>query len=429
MTRKKNVNALSVLQNGSHHSWMLQQQHLRHGQEIISSPFFHKTSSSSSLFTSSSPGEIDGTTSTTTNPRKEPTSSSALPSTTIATRAIFISSFTDGIQNSPHTKSFFHYALLSSMVSKLTKQKEDELQNSALASPCNGPNVDVLNELEELDNVLVDSSSSSEKNKDYSMLAEEMWNKLRSSSLETSVVPTIKFLYIPTAMYALRADSQNTPGKQRQRARADGKKRRSVIIKEVQELFGSDVQVLAITLDLDDGSVKQPVGFDDDSLFPKNGKDAFQSWLPHLVYVEGGNTFWLQHCIAKGNWSNDIIAACTGFDAAVYCGKSAGAISAGALVETATWKGWDDPSIVPGMETYQDWKSIPGLSLAGESVSFFPHMSDEWNDLSKQKIKELNEDNEQSSSSKAIVYCLEENDAFCIDQSHNDAFLTSEMAQ
>ena len=38
-------------------------------------------------------------------------------------------------------------------------------------------------------------------------------------------------------MYALRPDSDNTPGKQRQRARADGKKRRTAIINQLQELF------------------------------------------------------------------------------------------------------------------------------------------------------------------------------------------------
>jgi peptidase E len=40
----------------------------------------------------------------------------------------------------------------------------------------------------------------------------------------------------------------------------------------------------------------------------------------------------------KGMWTSRIISACTGPNAAVYCGKSAGAIVAGSTVETATWK-------------------------------------------------------------------------------------------
>jgi peptidase E len=66
---------------------------------------------------------------------------------------------------------------------------------------------------------------------------------------------------------------------------------------------------------------------------------ALTRWAPHIVYVEGGNTFWLQHCLEKGNWAPRIKAACTGPDAtAIYIGKSAGMIIAGATVETATWK-------------------------------------------------------------------------------------------
>jgi len=136
--------------------------------------------------------------------------------------------------------------------------------------------------------------------------------------------------------------------------------------------------LLAITLDLDDGSLKQPVGSDDTSLFPKDDKDAISTW-PYLIYVEGGNTFWLQHCIEKGDYSTLLKNACIGSSGAVYMGKSAGgklyvlelgkkcllsyhmliilsphiicsnsctskAIVAGSNISTATWKGWDDPA-------------------------------------------------------------------------------------
>jgi hypothetical protein len=129
-----------------------------------------------------------------------------------------------------------------------------------------------------------------------------------SSPSSPSVVVEIRVLYIPTAMYALRADSTSTPGKQRQRARADGRDRRNAMVDllrqgltEVRPLsFSSSssssssinntntdkvaVQdddsvymevdlapptVLAVTLDFDDGSVKQLEGSDDATKFPK----------------------------------------------------------------------------------------------------------------------------------------------------------------
>jgi peptidase E len=70
----------------------------------------------------------------------------------------------------------------------------------------------------------------------------------------------------------------------------------------------------------------------------QNGKDAISAWNPHFIYVQGGNTFWLYHCIEKGGWGDDLVKACTGSNAAVYCGTSAGAIIIGESMETACWK-------------------------------------------------------------------------------------------
>ena len=64
---------------------------------------------------------------------------------------------------------------------------------------------------------------------------------------------------------------------------------------------------------------------------------ALLDWSPNLVYVEGGNTFWLYHCMTKGDWQEDLVSAITSGNS-MYCGKSAGAILAGKSVETATWK-------------------------------------------------------------------------------------------
>jgi len=117
---------------------------------------------------------------------------------------------------------------------------------------------------------------------------------------------------------------------------------------------------------------------------------ALTDWSPHMIYVEGGNTFWLHHCMTKGDWADKIVAACSGPSGAVYCGKSAGAIIAGKHVETATWKQMDDPSVVPGMEEYEDWAGVSGLSLCGD-LSIFPHMASKWEDLVEEKQKDIDD--------------------------------------
>lgn len=109
-------------------------------------------------------------------------------------------------------------------------------------------------------------------------------------------------------------------------------------------------------------------------------------WNPHIIYVEGGNTFWLQHCIEKRNYTTLILNACTGSKGAVYAGKSAGAIVAGRYLETATWKGWDDPSVVPDKASYGQWIGCKGFGFAGDQ-SYFPHYSSEWDGLVKEKTK------------------------------------------
>lgn len=118
----------------------------------------------------------------------------------------------------------------------------------------------------------------------------------------------------------------------------------------------------------------------------KDATYALSGWNPHLIYVEGGNTFWLQYCIEKGNYPQAIIDSCTGKNGAVYCGKSAGAIVAGNYIETAIWKGWDNPSIVPERESYDQWIGCKGFGFAGNR-SFFPHYSSEWESLVKEKTK------------------------------------------
>ena len=338
-----------------------------------------------------------------------------------ATNALLFSSWTDGIVPNAAAKSFLKYSISKKLLQDHINEKENKLENSVRFSPCNGPNVDALNKLETADNLKERGKNFVFENNLDDVATQEVdkWAQetLQYVANEGGKV-TVKLLYIPTAMYALNPQSSNTPGKQRQRARADGKKRRSQVLSLLESLlaveeFPNELSVQTITLDLDDDSLKQPEG-PDMTQFPKDGKEALSKWNPTVLYVEGGNTFWLQHCIDKGNYSQLLIDACTGEAGAVYCGKSAGAIVAGADVSTATWKGWDDPSIVPNKETYDDWIGLKGLQFA-ENLSFFPHMSDDW--------KELVQDKAETGNSNTC--CLEENEVCCIIGESMNAFVVS----
>ena len=73
---------------------------------------------------------------------------------------------------------------------------------------------------------------------------------------------------------------------------------------------------------------------------------------------------------------------------------------------------WDDPSVVPGKETYKDWKDTKGLDASGKT-SWFPHMTEEWQELTEEKTKTLLESTTASSSSTVI--CVRDDQAFGID--------------
>mmetsp|Transcript_4418 Transcript_4418/g.12247 ORF Transcript_4418/g.12247 Transcript_4418/m.12247 type:complete len:246 (-) Transcript_4418:342-1079(-) len=228
----------------------------------------------------------------------------------------------------------------------------------------------------------------------------------------------IRLAYIPTAMYALRPDSNNTPGKQRQRARADAKKRRNNIVALLQQIInknddddddGEEWDIQAVTIDLDDDSVKQGqctvTQNQETANFPTTGQEALQDWKPHLVYVEGGNTFWLYHCVEKGGYDPILRQTLGGSPTCCYCGSSAGAIVVGASLQTACWKGWDDPRVVPGRERYEDWHDVAGLNLV-QGQSFFPHMDGRW--------KSLVEDKQKCLYDATKLVCLNEDEVYCV---------------
>jgi peptidase E len=154
-------------------------------------------------------------------------------------------------------------------------------------------------------------------------------------------------------------------------------------------------------------------------LYTQSGKEALQSWRPHLIYVQGGNTFWLYHCMEKGDWGEDLIKACCSShgqptrSTAIYCGVSAGAILIGASMQTACWKEWDDPSVVPGRETYDNWKDTRGLGLVG-STSFFPHMEDQWQSLVEKRVEELPCPQQTKGYDKLPILCCLDEEQICL---------------
>lgn len=293
------------------------------------------------------------------------------------TNCLLLSSFTDGVVGSAEGSAAFKSLLMGNLKRRVIS---DAFRESVLSSPCNGPDPDLLGRV-------LDSTSSTPP--------------------PDSVGPRrVRFVYIPTARYALRVGSKNTPGKQRQRARADGRSRRAKFENYIHNVvaaeMGGNFEVLAVTVDFGDGSAKhcsrttaggdiyKSVG-NTDLDFPTDGASALRDWSPHLVFVDGGNTFWLHHCmtgggsgLASGTWSDALAAACSGPEGAAYVGVSAGAIVAGARADTATWKRWDDPRVVPGREEYRDWEGQAGMGIAGD-ITVFPHMSEEWRDMIGEK--------------------------------------------
>lgn len=309
---------------------------------------------------------------------------------------LLFSSFGDGLSQNTQAKTFLKQGLAKALLLDQCTTTENKIKSSVMASPCNGPDVSFLEDLQNIDTAL-----------EHIQDARSDPMSLLGTSSSTTTPLELRFVYIPTAVYALRSESTNTPGKQRQRARADGKKRRDRVVEFLQnEIVPEGALVRAITLDFDDGSVKQPEGGSHNYSggarpFPSNGKQALMDWKPHLIYVEGGNTFWLAHCVEKGDWGELLTQLITG-PHTVYCGSSAGAILVGQRVETACWKGWDDPRVVAGREYPEDWEGVPGLGLVGDA-SFFPHMDECWNDLVESKKQTLTR-----------VECLNESDVLCV---------------
>ena len=381
----------------------------------------------SSVLLASTSSSTSATTTTECDKNKDESTLSSSSSSYYLDKGLLLSSFNDGLKSNPYAIDWLMNALVETLIKEEQQNTQLALEKSNIFSPCNGPDPTILDQLENIDRIVVgqgmihddDNDNNNDINNDDGEDDDNNSNSNNNISwrkklellcqIKTSKLIDLRILYVPTAMYALRSDSTSTLGKQRGRNRADGKKRRTDMIRlladqldnidnksnngnndddddddgnEENERKGLQqhqvYNIRTITLDFDDGSVKQPElvtvgdtsnsddggggvsttdnGVDD---FPKSGKEAIREWNPHLIYVQGGNTFWLHHCMEKGNWSQDLIDACccstndgnnttnndvnssppsTSTFPAVYCGVSAGAILTGQSMQTACWK-------------------------------------------------------------------------------------------
>lgn len=306
---------------------------------------------------------------------------------------LLFSSFTEGLLPNQQAHAILKRGIVRAMLVQYQRQLEQGIKESVLHSPCAGPDINKLDRLQVIDHALQQLDSGAVQ-----------YNQINSLSFLPPGTHSVRIVYIPTAMYALRPESTNSPGKQRQRARADAKSRRDEIVKFLREKIFTipeddqttgniAVDLAIVTLDFDDGSIKHPQtdttqvsacnSWETVNDFPKIGKEALRRWSPHLVYVQGGNTFWLYHCLVSNDWQKDFVDTLTS-ETCLYCGSSAGAILVGAHMQTACWKGWDDPRVVPDRPTYEDWAEVSGLGLVG-AASFFPHMEQLWEALVEEK--------------------------------------------
>jgi Peptidase family S51 len=364
----------------------------------------------------------------------------------IMKHGMLFSSFSDGVVRNLNAHATLRRGLVRAALRQMQQDVESQVRQSVLHSPCAGPNIQFLNRLDVLDRAvakvegpidpvellhqcLCDLEKQEQEDNGTSRAQDLTVPNKENSAKKRSVV--LRFAYVPTAMYALRRDSASAPGKQRQRARADAKKRRDDICNLVLSLFRHptpsssssssssqprlDVSLQVVTLDWDDGSLKHPAVWESGSEsagshsppFPATGKEAMEEWKPHLLYVQGGNTFWLHHCMDKGGWMHavlDLVQDGTTY----YCGSSAGAILAGRQMQVASWKEWDDCSVVPGRQQNSDWDSVAGLGMVGPH-SYFPHMTDEWQPLVDRKRGE-------DDGNKSVV-CLRDQDVCLVDGS------------
>ena len=88
-------------------------------------------------------------------------------------------------------------------------------------------------------------------------------------------------------------------------------------------------------------------------------------------------------------------------------------------------KEWDDPSVVPGMETYDEWTDVKGLDLSGPT-SFFPHMEDQWQPLVDDRVQALPQES-KSDEESPILCCIRDEDVCYVEGRKNSIQSTASL--
>lgn len=159
-------------------------------------------------------------------------------------------------------------------------------------------------------------------------------------------------VYIPTAQYATYTQSSKSRGEQRRRARYDARQK---------------LQGISSALDMQESEILE---LDSPNLCKNKLSEILNG--ASVLYVDGGNTFYLQKFILQTNfWS---IAKNALHNNCVYIGASAGGIVAGRSIETAYWKGWDDP-VAAGESYVWSKEKLQGGDICNGN-SFFMHFDE-----------------------------------------------------
>eukprot|EP00434_Breviolum_minutum_P024980 symbB.v1.2.022067.t1/scaffold1943.1/size95470/1 len=212
---------------------------------------------------------------------------------------------------------------------------------------------------------------------------------LESTLRELLDLEKLQLAYIGTAGTAPRKDSDRPLKDQRKKRRYEARYQ----CKMLGEIFSASS---AQHIFLED--------FPQDGGGPKKLTAALESALGTdgngVLFVDGGNTFWLQFHAKKAGLATALreVRSATRF---AYVGVSAGAILAGPTCDTAYWKGWDDPLVVP-QEARE--ASLDGLGLVEPAV--FPHHGPQWEETVERCSKTLPPDSKLLTLTNFAVHPL-----------------------
>jgi len=187
-------------------------------------------------------------------------------------------------------------------------------------------------------------------------------------------------VYIPTAAYCLDVTSSKPIGEQRRRARYDAKQKAQLLSKAF------NIPDFSL-LELDSPNLSEEIIIE-------------QMKKASMIYVDGGNTFYLQRHILESSFWKVIDPYLE--KGCLYVGASAGAIVACNNIRTALWKGWDDPSVA-GKDFEWNDQTLSGRKL--QDYSIFMHYNEaEHGELVSIKSNDLNHNVNVLRNNEALMH-------------------------